>query len=165
MFHEFSLVSIQKKKRWRKRGRGKASTIVICQEFSFIDRGLKNINEVMNKCNDNLWCHKINFIAWHVSKIKICHCLSRLTQLKYSSKFQDWCASSDISWKTRKLVTKCSAQLPNCCGSCFLNLKCPFHCKVCTLLDSSTLREYFRTLLRGGLPRERIFLTQNFVLN
>lgn len=72
-------------------------------------------------------------------------------------KFWDWCASSDVGWIIRNLLTKCSAQLPNCCWNCFLNLKCTFHCKGCTLSNSPVLREYFRTSLRGGLPKEKDF--------
>lgn len=137
---------LEEKEMEKKREREGGSAIVICQEFSFIDRGLKNIEEVMSKCNDNLWCHKINFIASCVLKIKILHCLSRLSWLKYPSKFWDWRASSDVGWNTRNLVTKCSAQLPNCCGNCFLNLKCPFCCTVCTLSNSCTFREYLQDL-------------------
>lgn len=112
----------------------------------------QRVEKYMIKCNDNLWCHKINFIAWCVLKIKILRSLSRLFWLKYSRKFWGWCAS-DAGWKTRNMVTKCSAQLPNCCESCFLHLKCPFHCKICTLSNSPTLRKYFRTSLREGLPK------------
>lgn len=111
----------------------------------------------MSKYNDNLWCHKNSFIAWRFLTIKILHCLSRVSWLKYSSKFWDWCTSTDVGWKTRNLVAKCSAQLPNCCGNCFLNLKHPFHCKVCTVSNSPTLWEYFRTSLRWRLPKGKDF--------
>lgn len=105
----------------------------------------------------NSWCHKTNFPARRVLKIRTLLCLSRLSWLENSSKSWECCARSDIDWRARNLETKCSAQSLNCCGWLLAEFKVPFSLQRWHIIKSSHFEEIFPGLAQRRLPEGKDF--------
>lgn len=140
---DWALSAFRRKKRWRKREREWASAIVICQEFSYTDRGLKNIRQVTSECmviRDAVKSTSQPGMFWRSRLWAPPGCPGwRTTASSGTAVLEVIQVGKPETWEQNVLHKHLSAV-----DGYLLNLKCPFHGNVGALSNPPILREYFR---------------------